>query len=413
LKYFSVRTILFIFIVLLLRTTPCFGYSVLTHEAIIDASWNNMLVPLIRQRFPAATNEELKKAHAFAYGGSIAPDMGFYPFGSKLFTDLIHYVRSGDFIENLFEEASDINEYAFALGVFSHYCSDVYGHEIGVNRSVPLIYPKMKKQFGDTVTYADDRISHLQTEFSFDVLQTSKGNYASQSYHDFIGFEVSKELLEKAFRKTYGLEINDLFGNFERALKSFRWSVKHLIPFVTRITWKTKNNEIRKLNPTATRRNYIYRIRSASYYAGSEKDKISFGATIISFFIRIVPKLGPLKVLKFKVPTPATEKLFLQSFDTTILFYGSAAPVYNIQLPDLDFDTGNQTILGEYRLADETYCNWVLKLREKKFETTTNAIREDIFDFYNNNMDASALNDERRKQIITALQELQIKNNDE
>lgn len=409
-KYFSLKFLHLLLIILLLQVTPCFGYSVLTHEAIIDASWNSVLLPLIKQKFPTATKEELKKAHAFAYGGSVTPDMGFYPFGSKLFTDLIHYVRSGDFIENLFKEANDINEYAFALGVFSHYCADVYGHEIGVNPSVALMYPKMKKEFGNVITYADDRISHLQTEFSFDVVQTTMGNYASQQYHDFIGFEVSKELLEKAFRKTYALEINDLFKNFERTLRSFRWSVKNLIPFVTRVAWKTKNNEIRKLNPTATRRSYIYRIRRTSYYKTNEKDQISFGATMVSFFLRVVPKLGPLKVLKFKVPTPSAEKLFLQSFDTTIVFYTNAVPRNKIKLPDIDFDTGKETMIGEYRLADKAYCDWVLRLREKNFTTVTDPIRENIFDFYKTGTTGFQSYDARDEQINIALQELQKRN---
>jgi len=191
------KSIILIAIVLVFRSTRCFGYSVLTHEAIVDANWNTVLVPLLKQKFPATTEEELKNAHAYAYGGCVMPDLGYYPFGSKLFTNLVHYVRSGDFIENLFKEAGNINEYAFALGALCHYYADQYGHSVGVNRSVPMIYPEMKTKFGDTVTYADDKISHLRTEFSFDVVQMARGNYATRAYHDFIGFEVSKDLIKK------------------------------------------------------------------------------------------------------------------------------------------------------------------------------------------------------------------------
>src|SRR5947207_2541935 len=106
------KTLKLLVIILLFRITPCFGYSVLTHEALIDANWDKVLLPLLKQKFPAASAEELKKAHAFAYGGAVAPDIGYYPFGSKLFTNLVHYVRSGDFIESLFDEAKDIDEYA-------------------------------------------------------------------------------------------------------------------------------------------------------------------------------------------------------------------------------------------------------------------------------------------------------------
>jgi hypothetical protein len=191
-------------VILLFLGSSVFGYSVLTHEAIIDANWSQVIVPLLKERFPAATSEEIKEAHAFAYGGSVMPDMGYYPSGSKLFTNLVHYVRSGDFVARLFADAKDINEFAFALGVLCHYYGDNYGHQTGINVSVPVLYPKMRKKFGDTVTYADDRLSHLRTEFSFDVLQTGRGNYAPTAYHDFIGFQLSKDLVEKAFQETYG-----------------------------------------------------------------------------------------------------------------------------------------------------------------------------------------------------------------
>src|ERR1044071_8610426 len=180
-----------------------FGYSVLTHEAIIDASWKDSIRPLLIKRFPRATEEQLREAHAYAYGGSIIQDMGYYPFGSKFFTDLVHYVRSGDFIEALLDEAQDINEYAFALGALAHYSADNSGHVIAVNRAVPILYPKLRARYGDRITYVEDPTAHLKTEFGFDVVQVARGRYASQAYHDFIGFEVSKSVLQRAFKRTY------------------------------------------------------------------------------------------------------------------------------------------------------------------------------------------------------------------
>jgi hypothetical protein len=400
-------------VILLFRITPCFGYSVLTHEALIDANWNKVLAPLIKERFPAVTPEELKKAHAFAYGGAVAPDLGYYPFGSKLFTNLVHYVRSGDFVENLFEEAKDVNEYAFALGVLCHYYADVYGHGTGVNRSVPLIYPEMKTKFGNTVTYADDKLSHLRTEFSFDVLQTGRGNYASDVYHDFIGFQVSKDLMEKAFRKTYGLEIIDLFGNFDRAVGTFRWAVKSLIPTVTKTAWKIKGNEIRKTNPSATRRSYIYRIRRHEYYSefGKERQKSSLGQSLLSFFIRIAPKIGPLKVLKFRTPSPEAEKIFIESFDATILNYNKGVAIIknNGNLGNMNWDTGKETMQYEYRLADRTYSDWVIKLKEKNFETVTPSVKENILAFYKNYAADPAVEASKWQQTTGALEELKMK----
>src|ERR1700678_1412421 len=106
---------------------PAPAYSVLTHEAIIDSAWPKILRPLILQRFPAATDDQLREAHAYAYGGAIIQDMGYYPFGSKFFSDLVHYTRTGDFVVALIEDAGqsqDINDYAFALGALAHYAAD-------------------------------------------------------------------------------------------------------------------------------------------------------------------------------------------------------------------------------------------------------------------------------------------------
>ena len=401
---------LIILLLLVLGTTRCFGYSVLTHEAIIDANWNAVLVPLLKEKFPAATVEELKNAHAFAYGGCVMPDLGYYPFGSKLFTNLVHYVRSGDFIENLFKEASNINEYAFALGALCHYYADKYGHSIAVNRAVPLIYPEMKTEFGDTVTYADDKISHLRTEFSFDVLQTARGNYGPQAYHDFIGFQVSKELIEKAFSRTYGLDVNDLFGNFDRAVGSFRWSVKELIPSATRAAWKSKRKEIAQLNPSIARHSYVYSIRRQKYFKefGRERDKPTLGESLLAFLIRIAPKCGPLKILKFRIPNEESEKMFHESFDETVVNYrekvtGSANR--DIELSNIDWDTGKKTTEGEYILADKTYSEWVIKLKEKNFATIDPSMKKNILGFYKNSHGASG-GDEQWQQTSAALAEL-------
>lgn len=400
--------------ILFFRITPCFGYSVLTHQAIIDVNWDRVIVPLLKQKFPNTTDEELKKAHAFAYGGSVSPDLGYYPFGSKLFTNLVHYVRSGDFVENLFLEAKDINEYAFALGVLCHYNADIEGHETAVNRVVPLLYPDMKKKFGNVVTYGDDKLSHLRTEFAFDVLQTARGNYASEAYHDFIGFQVSKELLERVFIKTYGLDVKDLFGDFDRAVGSFRWAVKSLLPAVTKAAWKTKNDEIKKLNPSASRSAYIYRIKRHEYYSefGRQREKPGVGASIVSFLVRIMPKIGPLKVLKFKTPTPESEKLFLKSFDSTVIRYHQTITKLRhneIQLPNMDWDTGKETRQYEYRLADIAYSDWVIKLKEKNFETVTPLLKEDILLFYKNHSTDPALTQEQLQKTTHALDELRTK----
>src|SRR5579863_6765078 len=165
-------------VLLLLATSFSYGYSVLTHEAIVDSLWDASIQKMLLKRFPMATPEELEQAHAYVYGGCILQDMGYYPFSSRFFSDLTHYVRSGDFVGALIRESQDLNEYAFALGALSHYAADNAGHRIATNLAVPILYPKLRRRFGKKVTYWDDPPSHLKTEFGFDVLQVAKGRYA-------------------------------------------------------------------------------------------------------------------------------------------------------------------------------------------------------------------------------------------
>src|SRR5215472_14320304 len=203
------------------------GYSVLTHEAIIDAAWKDDIEPLLLSRFPCATRKELVEAHAYAYGGAIIQDLGYYPFGSRFFSDLTHYVRSGDFVLALIEESTNLNEYAFALGALSHYAADASGHELATNRAVAILYPGLAVKYGLFVTYQANPSAHMKVEYGFDVDQVAEGNYAPHAYHDFVGFEVSKPVLERAFAKTYSLEMSSVFFSVDLALASYRHAVSN------------------------------------------------------------------------------------------------------------------------------------------------------------------------------------------
>src|SRR5258708_24477636 len=224
------------------------AYSVLTHEAIIDSAWKDNIAPLLLKRFPDATEQDLRKAHAYAYGGAIIQDMGYYPFGSKLFSDLAHYVRSGDFVLNLLAGAGNLNEYAFALGSLAHYAADNNGHREAVNKSVPLIYPKLRTRFGKVITYADNPMAHLKVEFSFDVSQVAQGNYAPDSYHDLIGFEVAQSLLERAVAATYCLKLSDLIHE-DLAIGTYRYAVSSVLPTMTKAASLLKKDEILQAEP--------------------------------------------------------------------------------------------------------------------------------------------------------------------
>src|SRR5947209_6237171 len=224
----------FLIFILLLAPANLFGYSVLSHEELIDISWDTTIRPALLKRFPSATEEEVQKAHAYAYGGCVIQDIGYYPFGNHEFTNLLHYVRSGDFVAWMLREARDVNEYAFALGALAHYVADIWGHP-AVNAGVSIQYPKLRAKFGKLVTFEDDPAAHLKTEFSFDVLQVAKRRYISKQYHDFIGFEVSQDLLERAFRDTYGINVDDLLKAEDLTIGSLRFGVSRVIPEMTQV----------------------------------------------------------------------------------------------------------------------------------------------------------------------------------
>src|SRR5438105_13718121 len=240
------------------------SYSVLTHEEIVDLLWKQKIQPLLLKRFPDATEEDLRKAHAYAYGGCVLQDMGYYPFGNKYFSDLVHYVRSGDFVAALIRDSSDLNEYAFALGALAHYASDVSGHPI-INPITAIEFPSLAKKYGKEVTYANDPKAHIRTEFGFDMVQVAKNRYTSDSYHDFIGFEVSRPLLERAFFETYYLKLEDVFGDVDLAIGSYRRGVGKFIPEVTRVALLSRHDQLVKENPNFSKKKFLYYLNRAGY----------------------------------------------------------------------------------------------------------------------------------------------------
>src|SRR6201997_1318797 len=303
--------------------TDCAGYSVLTHEAIIDAAWKDSIQPLLLSRFPCATPEELLRSHAYAYGGAIIQDMGYYPFGSQFFSDLTHYVRSGDFVLALIEESKDLNEYAFALGALSHYAADASGHELATNRAVAMMYPALAKKYGPIVTYQEKPSAHMKVEYGFDVDQIAEGNYAPKAYHDFVGFEVSKPVLERAFARTYSLDMSSIFFSVDMSIGSYRHAVSTVIPRMTKVAWHIKRDEIKNGHPSETKKEFIYNISNSGYRKewGYVYEKPSSGARLKAFFLRLMPKVGPFSGLAFHPPPPAVEQLYMKSFNETLDHY--------------------------------------------------------------------------------------------
>ena len=375
-----------IILVVFLSRGNLFAYSVLTHEEIVDLAWTSEIRPLLLHRFPDLTEDQIKEAHAYAYGGSVIQDLGYYPFGNKDFSDLVHYVRSGDFVLELLRQSQDADEYAFALGALSHYTADIDGHP-AVNAAVSLGYPKLRARYGKSVRYAQDTSAHLKTEFGFDTLQVAKNRYAPEQYHDFIGFKVSVPLLERTFPVVYGLELKAVLTHQDLAIGSYRFAVSQLIPEMTQVALRTHKKDLMRETPNFAKRKFLYHLSRSDYQRewGKTYEKASLGTRILAALLRYVPKVGPFKGLGFNNPTPKTEDLYIKSINTTddqYRVYLEEVRAGTLILPNRDLDDGAMTATAEYTLADKTYANLLARLSARKFDQTSPQLRDNILAFY-------------------------------
>jgi hypothetical protein len=383
---FRLVRVLALFLAALMCSSRLSGYSVLTHEEIVDLLWTDGIRPLLLKRFPESSEEQLSEAHAYAYGGAVIQDLGYYPFGSVEFSDLTHYVRSGDFVRELRLQSQDVNEYAFALGALSHYASDVAGHP-AVNQSVAMHYPALRAKFGKSVRYAQDKIAHLKVEFGFDMVQVAKNRYASEQYHNFIGFKVSKALLERVFPIIYGIELKEVLPRADLTIESYRFAVSRLIPEMTRVALKTHKKDMMSETLTPARKKFLYRLSRSDYERdwGRNYRKPGVGVRFVAALLRFMPKLGPFKALAFNNPTPEMEELYFKSINTTVdQYHAFLEDVRKDSLlpPNRDLDDGNMTKPGEYSLADDTYAKLLARLAKGKFDRTSTDLRADILRFY-------------------------------
>jgi hypothetical protein len=341
------------------------AYSVLAHEALIDDAWPDQIAPLLKRRFPRASAQEVREARAYAYGGSLIQDLGYYPFGSRFFTNLVHYVRSGDFVKALIDDAETVDEYAFALGALAHYASDNAAHPT-VNHALPIIYPKLRAKYGDTVLFADSPARHVMAEFAFDVLQVARGRFKSNAYQELVGFEVAKPLLERAFLATYGLELKDVFGDVDLAIGTYRRAASVIIPDVTRVAWQEKRDEILAAAPDATEQSFVYTLTRQQYEEayGKRYRKPSLLVRFVVAIFKVIPKFGPFRPLAFEPLTEETGRMFLESYAASRdRFRGLLRLVRagRVVLTDTDLDTGQRPAPGVNELADRTYAEWMKK----------------------------------------------------
>lgn len=366
---------------------PASAFSVLAHQAVIDRSWDDAIVPALRTRFPAASADEIEQARAFAYGGSHVADLGYFPFGSRLFTDLLHYVRSGDFVVALLDDAGNVQEYAFALGAASHYVADTIGHAEATNRVVPELDPDLRAEHGDVVTYADAPAAHMSTEFRFDVLQLAQSHQSPDLFRHAIAFEVSEPLLDRAFRETYGLGLDDVFASTDVAITTYRWGFRELLQEATGIAWQLYQADIHELDPAATADQFVSSMSRADFEKefGSSFREAGYFAKAFSWLVKLVPSVGPLASLPYKALPQEAQDRFRTAFDHVLGEYRALVARTRrpgATLADRNLDTGRPSLRGDYAPADDAWAELVETLDEHDFAAASSDVREEVVRHY-------------------------------
>ncbi len=367
-----------------------FGYSVLTHEELIDLAWNESIRPMLLARFPKATEKQLRTAHAYAYGGSAIQDMGYYPFGKQFFSNLTHYVRTGDFILWQLQNARTIDEYAFALGALSHYLGDSIGHSEAINPATAIEFPKLMRKYGPSVTYDQSPHGHIRTEFAFDVDQLTDQAFPPPAYFRFIGFKVPRKFLEQAFENTYGFDIHEVLGKAHPALQSYGTSVRSFIPAFAEAEVVLHRHQFPPHPDSEAYHTFAERVARTNYERHWKHTYRGPGvkAHLLAVLVFIVPKIGAASDLAIKIPSTETEESYFRSVNQTVdrfreILKQLAADANDpITLANIDLDTGDRVRLGDYPRADETYVALLDRLTSKPDRIVPVDVRQNIFRFY-------------------------------
>lgn len=421
-----------IFTLLLLLLAPAataFAYSLLTHEQLIDITWDDSIVPLLLSRYPGLTPAQLDEARSYAYGGCVIQDIGYYPFGQASFSNLTHYVRSGDFIVALFRNAANADELAFAVGALSHYIGDSVGHPLATNVAVPVEFHKLQAEYGPVVSYAEGKHQHVQTEFGFDINEIAHRRMAPLQYLRHIGMNVSMRQLSMAYYQTYGIN-EDFSGSRGRRVnvKGYRFAVRAFIPRVAdAVTLIHRHHEPPDVDGPEARelRAEVAQVALENHW-DEYRRPAGIGTWTLAGLIVIVPKFGPLKLADVKGPTEQTEAEYVHSVamsaaalrrvlarftppekrkraQNAALDGKAADPAQrdlpkepqaksvsetnfdtHHPLPNRDLDTGSVVQPGGYSLTDATYADLLRILTSQPKVPIPAGIKEDIQAYYSN-----------------------------
>ena len=388
-RFFLLRIVALLLCAVTFSAPSTQAYSVLTHEQLIDLAWSDSIRPLLLAKFPSATEEQLLEARAYAYGGSAVQDMGYYPFGKQFFSNLTHYVRSGDFVAWLLSNARSLDEYAFAIGALSHYVGDSIGHSEAINRATAVEFPKLASRFGSSVTYDESPHSHIRTEFAFDIAELSDGHFPSAAYLRYIGFGVPQQFLEEAFQKTYGLDIHEVLGQAHPALRSYRTSVRSFIPAFAEAEVVLHRRKFPAHIDSEADRIFRERLVRTSYERRWRHTQKGPGvkAHLLAVLVFIVPKIGAASDLAIRIPNPQTYEMYQSSVNHTVDIFSDMLHKLrkagdDVKLANIDLDTGDHVKRSEYPLADATYARLLERLTSEPDRVIPTDTKRNIMTYY-------------------------------
>jgi hypothetical protein len=384
-RKFSFSTIL-ILLVLVACARPAGGFSVLTHEEVIDLTWGDSIRPLLLKRYPNMTPRQLRDARAYAYGGCVIQDLGYYPFGKELFSDLLHYVRTGDFIRALFRESKGPNDLAFAVGALVHYYGDTLGHPEAVDLAVGMNFPKLAAKYGPNVNYAEGPRQHVRTEFAYDINDVTKHRLAPLGYLNHIGFAVPVPLLSRAFYDTYGLDLAKVLGENRPTLVGYRYAVRSLMPRVVYAEALLHRKQMPADVPSPELDEFTKEVAAVKVQDNWAKYRghAGFGTHLLAAFIFVVPKIGPLGDLAIVVPTQAAEQDYVKSLmhTTDSLRQALGQVSHSRGLPNKDLDTGDDVYPGTYPLEDLAYVNLLHQMALDPGQAIPWGIKHDLLEYF-------------------------------
>ena len=400
-----------ILVVLLVLTgaRPAGAYSVLTHEGMVDFLWADSIQPLLLQRYPGLTAAQLREARAYAYGGCVIQDMGYYPFGKEILSDLLHYVRTGDFIRSLFRNAKSADETAFAIGALVHFYGDTIGHPNAVNKAVASEFPDLAAKYGPNVNYAEGPRQHVQAEFAFDVNELVKHRLAPERYLNHAGFQVPVALLGKAFYETYGLHLDKVMRQHRPNMKGYRFSVRKLLPSVAyaemllygkRMPADTPGPELDQFNALVAK-------TAASERWDQYRTHPGFGTHIMAGVIFLLPPVGKLGYLKIHPPDVATESDYVRSVLKTadVLQQTLAAATRSGKIPNDDLDTGNHVYPGTYPLEDYAYADLLHEMVGNPQSPIPFGIKRDLTAYFADLSKVKYLQGDKNKKRLAQVQD--------